>query len=259
MSGDAEKDRAATGAEEQVELPTRAYFEYLRADMRDREIEHVTSTYLAHAPNLRDLLPLIKNLTLKHDIEELLRVYDDLEVLNNFEKGSRLLAEFMLSRAVDNFECYMAEVLAIVFHARPETLRSFDKVKMEDVLACASMDEFVSRTADRKAEELSYGGVSKMTKFMEDELRLTIDERENCIPKATEAIAVRNVVVHNRGKANGHFLQVTGRTDLKAGDLVPIDLESAEMWRASLDAYAELINNAVMTKFGKDIYKPDSK
>ena len=259
MGSDSENDRMLVIPEGDIEVPTTAYITYMVADARDREIEHLTSTYLARVPGLRKLLPAIKNAILKRDITDLLDVYDELEILQNFPTGSRLLAEFLITRAVDNFQCYLAEVLATVFRARRETLRSFEKVKAEDVLACASIEEFILRMADSKAEELSYGGVKKMTTFMTNELRLAISETEDCIPRATEAIAIRNVIVHNRGKVNEHFVQMTGCKDLKKGDTVPIDLERAEVWRASLDEYAKLIDRAVMAKFGDHINRHEFK
>ena len=83
------------------------------------------------------------------------------------------------------------------------------------------MDEFVSQMADRKTEKLMYGGIAATTKFMADQLKLAINAQDYCVKQATEAIAVRNVVVHDRGRVNERFLKLTGRTDLKLGDLVP--------------------------------------
>ena len=85
--------------------------------------------------------------------------------------------------------------------------------------------------------------------FMSDRLGLAIDSEADCIRSATEAIAVRNVVVHNRGLANERFLRVTGRHDLKPKDSVPINYEAASLWKKALFDSAQLIDRAVVAKY----------
>lgn len=253
MSNDSNKVRPPSAAEDRAKPGTEAFRTFFLSVVRDSEIYHVTMAFLKWVPHLRAGPSSDEHPQLSKALEELLGTHERLNALRKPDAGPHLLAEVMLSRAVDNFQCYLAEVLTTVFLARPDTLRSSDVVTLEEVLQCASMDEFISRAVERKAEALTYKGVSAIFQFMVDRLGLAINEDDDCIREASEAIAVRNVVVHNRGRVNTHFLRLTGRTDLKSGDLVPIDLDKAKSWADALFNYAVLIDRAVMAKFAREI------
>jgi hypothetical protein len=253
MSASSDNDKMSSPPGDDLWGATRAYQTFTESDLRDRQIESVALSFLAFVPDLRDSLPSIKESAAAKALDHLLNTYDKLTTLKVYGSGARLLSEFMLSRAVDNFQCYLADILLAVFVVRPETLRSSDRIKVDEVLECASIDEVVSRLAQRKTEELMYNSASDIVEFMSDRLGLGIKADEQSIVQAIEAIAVRNAIVHNRGLANERFLRLTKRTDLKSGDLIPINYTNADQWRGALRSAAKLIDRLISTKFGKGI------
>ena len=156
LPGNSDSAKPVSAVDDQVPPGTQAFFFFLVWELRDREMMQVVRTFLESVPGLRGALPSLEGTELSEPLKNILKTYDYLSVLKKVESGSRLLGEYIVTRGVDNFQCYLAEVLAAMFRARPETLRSSDKVNVEDVLMCASMDEFVSRIAERKTEQLTY-------------------------------------------------------------------------------------------------------
>ena len=67
---------------------------------------------------------------------------------------SQLLYQMMLSYGLNNFLTYVAELLALVFETRPETLRSSEVVKLEFILGHSSMDDLIRALAERRVEHL---------------------------------------------------------------------------------------------------------
>jgi hypothetical protein len=58
------------------------------------------------------------------------------------DRHERLIAEMLLCRQVDNFLTYLAELMSLVFHHRPEMLRSDEKVSAKDVLNHQTIGDF---------------------------------------------------------------------------------------------------------------------
>jgi hypothetical protein len=253
MKTDTPKEMPTNDSEKLLTAETEPFRTFFLSALRDSEIEEVIVCFLDCVPHLRSLPPSFEQSQSAKAVEGLVKTYNSLNALNKQDDRQRLLAAYSLTRMVDNFRCYLTETLMAVFAARPETLRSNDVVTIEEVLQCASMDEFVSRAIERTTETLTNKGVSAIFDFMSKRLGLAIRTEEDTTRKATEAIAIRNVVVHNRAKVDANFLRVTRRSDLRSGDLVPINGGNVKTWESALVRYAWLINNAVIAKFGQEM------
>ncbi len=166
--------------------------------------------------------------------------------------GYQLLTEVLVCRAVDNFQCYLADVLRAVFAARPETLKSRQKVEIAEVLECGTIGEFADRVAERKTEELTYSGLAGIKDFITEGLGVSIQVDDSCEHAASQAVLIRNLYVHNRGRVNHRFLRLTGRNDLKKGDLISVDLQQQIASTKALQSYAKAIDEALVSKFRKE-------
>jgi hypothetical protein len=127
-----------------------------------------------------------------------------------------------LCRIVDSFQRILVEFVGEIFKSKPETLipAISEKVDAADVLRCATLDEFRQRMAAKALRRL--GGFEKTLSFMQ-RLGVDIGLDESTAKVVTEAIAIRNIIVHNGGCVNEEFLQMTGRTDVKVGYRVSVD------------------------------------
>ncbi|HEV2627416.1 MAG TPA: hypothetical protein VGV41_02060 [Pseudolabrys sp.] len=107
---------------------------------------------------------------------------------------------------VNNFHCYLSELLQEVMLKRPEILRSSERVTTEDVLQFARVRDIRSFLADRKVSELSYGGLRQTREFISDRLGVELFSAEEQERLLTIFVEIRNVHTHNRGVVNRLFL-----------------------------------------------------
>lgn len=156
----------------------------------------------------------------------------------------RFWRELLLTRLVDRFTVFVAEILALILKTKPEIMTG-EMVSFADVLAAPSVSAIVQGFAAQRADSLSYGGFKDMRHFLERKVGLNLSIRAEVLAEATAAIAARNAIVHNRGVVNSRYLIETGRRDLKVGELVPLDKMSLD----SLTEIAHIIGRATTDKF----------
>lgn len=137
----------------------------------------------------------------------------------NIRKFARFVCEMMLVRGTDNFLTYVSELLALIFTTRPETLRSAETVKLEEILEHGTMDDLVKRLAERRVERLSYQGMKDLQKDLAEKLDFEIFPSFERLSRAIRIIEIRNLLVHNRGIVNRIFQVKTGDSSLAIGSL----------------------------------------
>uniref|UniRef100_UPI003D7FEC19 AlbA family DNA-binding domain-containing protein n=1 Tax=Pedobacter sp. TaxID=1411316 RepID=UPI003D7FEC19 len=69
-------------------------------------------------------------------------------------KEGKVLARILYSSMVDNFETYLSDILFEIYLAKPDTLKSEQMVKVEDVLSCSDIQEFITFFAKQKIGKL---------------------------------------------------------------------------------------------------------
>jgi hypothetical protein len=145
---------------------------------------------------------------------------------------------------------YITKVLSILFEARPEMLKSHDKVTMEFIVEHLSTNDIIPAMADRKVTELSYKGMAELCGYIEREFKFPLFPDPKQLMKAIRLVDIRNVIVHNRGSVNAHLVQ---RQPEFAGQigfsmvLTNADVRNAETF---LTEAAEDIDLRAIAKFG---------
>ena len=134
-----------------------------------------------------------------------------------------LLVEMMLCRGTDNFLTYVAELLSLVFHTRPETLRSSEMVGLETILNHRTMDELVSFLAEQRVNRLSYKGMADLSEYLSERLAFDLFPNPDGLEQASRIVELRNLIVHNRGIVNARFLSRTRDTSASAGQALNLD------------------------------------
>jgi hypothetical protein len=167
--------------------------------------------------------------------------------------------EMMLVRGTDNFLTYLSELLALVFTSRPETLKSAETVRLEDILKHATMDDLVKRLAERRVERLSYQGMKDLQKDLAEKLNFEIFPSPEPLSRAVRIIEIRNLFVHNRGIVNRTFQARTGDSPLAIGSLFEL---RPHPLISDLDFLAHFvldIDKRASVKFGLARSKPEPK
>jgi hypothetical protein len=171
------------------------------------------------------------------------------------ESFQQIWLRLMLCSAVDNFQTYLSEMLEAVFTTRPETLKSSDKVEVQEVLQYASIEEFIEASAERKVQNLTSRGFLRLYDYFADRLGVRPILADDELVGTTEAIALRNLFVHHRGRVTRQFLIQTSRSDVSVGDLIVLDRDAAGAQCHNLQAVAKAFDEALVSHFGSQTFQ----
>lgn len=128
-------------------------------------------------------------------------------------------------------------------------MRSGREVKLAEVLRCSIIDEFIERQIVRQVDELAFAGFDNIVAFLRDKVGLAPIWGSADYKATKQAIAFRNLIVHNRGQVNERFLAETGLS-LRVGETVCMWTKDAVGFCEQIVRIAEQIDVAATTKFG---------
>ncbi len=104
-----------------------------------------------------------------------------------------------LCRIVDNYLVYVSDLLSLIFHSNPKTLKSRETITIDEVLSFNSMDELVATIAEQKVHQLSYRGMAELSDYLKERLNFPLFTIQSELALARRFVEVRNLLVHNRG------------------------------------------------------------
>ncbi|HYI07802.1 MAG TPA: hypothetical protein VEK57_01920 [Thermoanaerobaculia bacterium] len=157
--------------------------------------------------------------------------------------------ETVLCRLVDAFHIYLADVIRLTLKHEPRLLRSNTVLKAEEILDYNSLDEIVEHLITKKVDELAYRGFHAVLEYVRKGMGATMSLSEDVMSSATRAIAVRNIIVHNRGVVNQRFIDQTGASDVSPGS--PYNVRTADVlsWGEALRQVVFTLDAALATHF----------
>jgi|SRR5208337_2359712 len=156
----------------------------------------------------------------------------------NLRRHEALICEMAVCRVVDNYLIYVSDLLALIFSARPETLKSSELVTLEFVLANRTTSQLINALVRRKVDQLSYQGMKELLDFCSNRLKFPLFKEQDDLIKAILLIETRNIIVHNRGLVNDTFLQRVKDSGLTKGDQIRL------VWQEVLN-YANFLSSSV--------------
>ncbi len=146
--------------------------------------------------------------------------------IDELKENRQLLIETILVRHIENFTNYLSKILYEIFLARPETLKSSDKVEISKVLEHSSIESLIIELAEMKVDSLSYSSMVKMSDFFDERFGIKIANDAD-LKLIAKYIEIRNISVHNRCYINKRYIfrvglgeELLGRKkELYSGDL----------------------------------------
>lgn len=160
------------------------------------------------------------------------------------------LLEMFVSRLVDNFQKYLVDLIRAVLRSRPAMLStSQQSLTLEELLKYGRIEDLVHDIIERKVNSLSYEGFDDLHAWCLDRgipVQVPDPDRDAVV----ELIATRNVIAHNRGFIDEHYMRtvVSPRFQIGAARaLEPADLFGA---LALLNRVVFATDEAALQKFG---------
>jgi hypothetical protein len=120
---------------------------------------------------------------------------------------SQYLNEMTFCRGVNSFQTYLAELLTLIFEARPETLKSQKLVTREFCVEHYAANDLIAALAKQTVDELAYRSLKDVARFFEKTLRLPLFTKREDLEKTALHVDIRNVITHNRGIVDTLFVQ----------------------------------------------------
>lgn len=182
--------------------------------------------------------------------EYLLRTWEKFANRIDGDRFSEIYGQVLLTRDIDAFQRYLTKMLSRIYNERPETLKSSEKVEIQNVLKFENMEDFVSSIAEKRVLELSYKGMREILEFLKNKHGLEINCCDSKIATAIELIEVRNIVVHNAGIVRDLFIKRTKRNDLIPGQPFPLNMRYYPAGKQKdFRDVAESIDKAILEHF----------
>jgi hypothetical protein len=162
------------------------------------------------------------------------------EAFKRVRKFSPLLSRNLVVGMANNFFSYVSEMLQHVLRRKPEALRSSERLTNEEVLQFTRVKELIAYMADKKVNELAYGGLKGVEEYVRERLGIAMFDNEDERIKLTILAELRNVHTHNRGIVNELFLKRVGQK--KYGDF---DFTLGKTMHVDFDKFVVLSRNAI--------------
>lgn len=175
------------------------------------------------------------------DVENLKRTEEDpkpaQDKLNSF---GDLQSENIVIRLADNFLSFLSELIQEAFLRRPEMLRSEEKIRLDDVLRFSRYSDLTAFLVDRKINELSYGGIGEVEKFLQQRTGLSLFESEEEKTLLVLVIELRNIYSHSRGVVSETTLRRVANLETKW------QFEKGKKFGVGYDEIVALANNLMV-------------
>jgi hypothetical protein len=158
----------------------------------------------------------------------------DRESLFNYReliaRDKPLIGELLITRSADAFLTYIAHLLSLLFHEKPEIVQDVVNLKLADVLRHTDRDSIIQYAVDRYVQDLSYKGLRDLYRDIKDKCGFRLFSNEDALSLAIEAVGIRNVIVHNNGVVDYRLARDVGRFRGQIGEKAkgynPIELPS---------------------------------
>lgn len=146
--------------------------------------------------------------------------------------------ERMLCAVVETLLWYLAALLRTVFTLHPYQMLARSKstdtdglrvdagesaVPLRAILEYETREQLLASIVDDKVDRLSYRSLKSLDAYFREALKLSLTDDKTLLQSATRAVAMRNLLVHNRGLVNRRFRSLWGDDAPPLGHRVNVD------------------------------------
>ena len=174
-------------------------------------------------------------------------------VFDELRKFAYIQSQNLVLRTSNAFLLYYSEIIQAAILKRPETLKSKQTIRWDELLGFTRFDDVVRYLIDKKINDLSYAGLGQMEDFMFERLGIDGSITDEQRSLAAIFVEIRNIYTHNRGIVNGVFLaRIKDHLEFKFvdGDYFHTDFDIFSRLSGNCLEVACAINEAVAKKFG---------
>jgi hypothetical protein len=159
------------------------------------------------------------------------------------------LLEMFLSRAVDNFDVYLVDIIRLALNKEPRILSDRkQEFTLGHILKFDSIEALSRNIIEGKLNSLSYEGFAELEAWCNQRsIPLVVPEGER--DRIVELIALRNIIVHSRGRVDERYLAAVPGSTYKLGEKRELDTDDLIDAMSLLDSVVGITDVAVAGKF----------
>lgn len=171
--------------------------------------------------------------------------------LDSFYAHEEFYCQLIYCSTVDAYVIYLQDVLLEIALAKPEILRSQEKVTIDDVLEHDTYDGLVDFLARRKVNDLSNSGLKGLFSFFSEKLGIAcLSNTDECSRDVAVLYEARNCVVHEGGVISEKFVRLNPDYSDDLGKRIKFDLGFMDATLRCLLASVKKVDELVIKKFG---------
>ncbi|GAB3460603.1 hypothetical protein [Actinophytocola sediminis] len=160
------------------------------------------------------------------------------------------VAEAGLCRYVDNFLCYLSDLLGQILVQVPDVLLTEAQISVQDVFNHQTLEDFQRWLIEKKINSLSFQGLESIEKYYQKSFGLTLFTQPSVRSDVSLAVAARNLLVHRRGIIDDRFIKMAGTGAGKRDERVKV---AHRVWVELVPAILETVRDVdrrAAEKFG---------
>lgn len=167
------------------------------------------------------------------------------------DKYPQIINIMSLIYVVALFDGYLLDIIKFCLLKRKEIIRSLPKreLKYEEIFQFNDMNDLQSYVIEKIISDLGYGNIKGKFDFINNKLKIKLDEYEPQINKLNELYATRNLLVHDKGIVNQIYIKAVPDTRFKPGDIRPIDDEYLNDSIETMIILSKYLNDLLISKF----------
>ena len=177
---------------------------------------------------------------------------DPLTVMKNViaTEAGRLVNSQALVMLFAYLDAFISDSLRTACQAHPEILRRSEKqVPWITVLEYNDIRELHRYLMETLVLEMGFPSYQKRFRNIKKLLGLKFDFDKAILDELDAAEHIRNITLHNGGKASPEFLERTKRKDVAVGEPVPVTMKDIEAVVAGSTYLVQTLFEAISTKF----------
>lgn len=168
----------------------------------------------------------------------------------NWTQHKPFVAELILTRIVDNFLVFVTDLLAQIYRARPEALRTSEQERLDFILKYPDMESLIHALAEKRVDSLSYKSMTDLSQYISDQLGFELFPNGDDLSKAVRLVEMRNVIVHCRGVVSKQAARRCPEFSDRIGQQLGITYEDTDDFVSFLLERTTDIDKRAAHKFG---------
>ena len=159
---------------------------------------------------------------------------------------SLMLNDIFFVSAVDNFNCYLSEIIILILNVDPRPIYG-KKIDAKLAFSISDIQSLRQEFIDMKVLELGYQKIDELSDFLLKNFEISALSNRLTSLRLNRIVQVRNIISHNRGVANRLFME---RSASKT-DHIGTHVKAGHAIRAAsyLETLIEKIDREAVSKF----------